>query len=186
MRWPAVTGKSRRSASARALPTPAASRSPHDAPPPRGGAGGATGPGGTQRHRSSGQRHPRLHSTRPALTRLTSPSASPAPPAATPIRASPSATRGAKGVGQSAPHRSAPEELRAPPPASPVWPEVCIRLVDWSSAASLLAAPLTDWRRSRGARAEAVGGQAGAMAAVAQCVRAALRPRYPLLSFSLR
>ncbi|PKK30786.1 hypothetical protein A306_00003385 [Columba livia] len=90
--------------------------------------------------------------------------ASPAPPAATPIRASPSATRGAKGVGQSAPHRSAPEELRAPPPASPVWPEACIRLVDWSSAASLLAAPLTDWRRSRGARAEArySGGTEGA------------------------
>lgn len=152
-----MTGKSHCSASARALRTPAASRSPHDAPPPRGGAAGATGPGGTQRHRSSRQRHPRLF---PPSRGSRAPARAPPRP-----RPRPSARhlppRGGRKEWGRAPHRSAPEELRAPPPASPVWPEARIRLVDWSWAASLLAEPLTDWRRSRGARAEAVGGQAG-------------------------
>ncbi|KAM6360967.1 grpE protein homolog 1, mitochondrial [Alca torda] len=110
-----------------------------------------------------------------------------ASPAATPTLTSPSTTRWGE---ENAPRRSFPQRPgRAAGSTPPASPEACVRFSDWSSSASLLGCSLADWRRSGGGpegRAEAVRGQEGAMAAVAQCVRGALRPRYPLLSFSLR
>lgn len=167
-----LTGKRRRQTAPGAPLTPAGSRSRGEAVTARGG---AAGPG---RARSQKKRRLPLTASLTRRPRL--------PPEPRLARASPSATRGR---GERSPPQRPGSAAGSTPPASALWPEPCTRRADWLSLASVLACPLDDWLRQRGGpggRASAVCGKEGAMAAVAQCVRGALRPRYPLLSFALR